>query len=245
MITIQLINELNKDDLESTKKPKLTFFDRLKQLFNTVVSPSKVFKEISQSQVSLGINFFLIILLQCITSYFTSMNLVRTDQFASMLPPEMINDNTFNILSLFMSIIVSIQMAVTVLITSTIYYLVFKLFKFSINFKQMFLIMFLIQLIRILGSIFNSIFSLDSGIPITSLAYMFFDNVSIGEIPEGNLFLINSLTYLEFFKIWALVVSAIGIAIIAKKSFKLTIGILLSLFFIGMIISSLLAVMIS
>ena len=246
LIKIQVLPEVEQNNI-NTKRSQYSYslWGRLQQLALTIASPTKAFEKMKDDKVSIGINFLLIALIQFIISYFTSINLVQTNQFAEILPSEMQNGKTFIIFSIFMSIIAIIQMVFMVLVVSSVYFLTFKAFKYEITFRQMFQILYLTQIIKLLGIAFNSILSLGSEIPLTSLAFPFFKNVLVGELPQGNIFLINALAHFEFFSLWGLIVSAIGISIIAKKDFKVTVGILGIVFILGMVVSSLSVALIS
>lgn len=201
---------------------KYSLKNRLLQLVGVLVSPTQTFQILKEKNFSLGINFYMILIFNFITSYFLSKNVVSSMEFQNMLPEELQNASSLSMFSLIISFFSIFQILFTVLVTSVIYFGIYKVSKYKISLKTVFIIVFLAQLITILGKLFNSFFMVGSEntIPITSLAFPFYANESF------PLSLLNLLSYVDFFNIWSLLVISIGISVATNQSFKKTLGIM-------------------
>lgn len=117
--------------------------------------------------------------------------------------------------------------AIIILISSGIYMLIAKIVQSDVTFKQMFSLFVYVSFITALGGLINGFFSMfvtgsNPNIPLTSL------NSIVGA--EGVLGVIFST--IEVFSIWGLVLTAIGLQIVAKFSKGLAWGTVIAFFII-------------
>src|SRR5699024_11278806 len=120
---------------------------------------------------------------------------------------------------------------ITILIGSVIYLIVAKLLKSDVTFKQLFSMNTYIMIIGALSFIVNGLFvSLVGGnseIMFTSLAYFIHTDGMMTAI----------LTNIEDFSIWSLILTALGLQIVANLSKTAACTVTLLFFYIGIVLS--------
>lgn len=123
----------------------------------------------------------------------------------------------------------------TVLISSFVYLIVAKVCQSDVSFRQLFSMNTYIMIIIAMGLIFNGIMALLIG-SNTELASTSLGSIMNVEGPIGALF-----EKIELFKIWSVIISAIGLQKVADLSKGVAWSILLTFFIVGVIFAMALA----
>lgn len=127
------------------------------------------------------------------------------------------------------SIVVSLFI---VLITSVIHIIVAKIASSTVSFKQLFSMNTYILMITALGAVLNGIVSVIVGTDDPEIMF-----TSLGSMVHTQGAMAGLWDSIEIFSIWQLIVTAIGLQIVAGFSKKLAWTLAIALFIIGVILS--------
>ena len=197
------------------------------ELFGMITRPREQFERIRENPIIWGA-MGIIIVLYILGSYLTSINVDTAtmnefgidEQFAGV----------FKLFALIGMIIGGIVIPLlSVLVTSFIFWLVAKIVQSDVSFRQLFSMNTYIMIISAIGLILNGIIMyFIAGYPEnlpTSLAFW------VGT--DGSVLLSN----LEIFAIWNVILTAIGLHIVARFSKGLAWSVSIGLYVIGILLS--------
>lgn len=211
-------------DQVNVKKPSL---------LGMIMNPKEQLTRIRDNPLILGaliiISFIFVVgtVLQMIN---INPSTVLDDELAGILDPG--DEKIVLILTLFGSGLAALFMPVIIiLISSFIYWVVAKLVKSKVTFKQLFSMSTYILFINSLGILINGLLTM----LISSNASGLF--TSLGSlVPSGTMFS-SILSSFELFGIWALILTAIGLQIVANFSKAAAWTVTILFFTIGIVFS--------
>lgn len=225
----------NQDNLYETNQNELDLHDNVENhmgnearmekpsLFGMIGSPRKQFERIRENPTIL-VALIVVTILAIISTLFTlqGMDVQLEEDLAGLGEGEML---LFTIITQVTAVIVAtIAPSIVILIGAAIYLLIAKIAKTDVSFKQLFSMLAFIAFITSLGALLNGLVSFFIGggynpeVPVTSL------NVIVGA--DGILGLI--LSSIEVFSIWGIILTAIGLQVVAKFSKGLAWGIVIA-----------------
>jgi len=211
------MNEEEKEQQEiSLEKPSL---------FGMFLEPKKQFERLKDNPIIL-VPFIIIAVLTTI-GMFVMMS--QIDFIAQA--PELANmgEDELMFVTIFTQVIFVITgilaPAVSILVSSFVYFMVAKIVKNDVSFKQLFSMNTFIYIISILGIFVNALafFAVDNPDPevyLTSLNSMIGADGALGVL----------FTSIEIFSIWNIILTAIGLQIVAKFSKGLSWGLVIGIF---------------
>lgn len=198
------------NEKEVEEKPKI---------LGMVTQPTVQFKKIKQNPV-IWMPLIIISLLMMVGAFITAMNIDYSNNPEIQEAIEVIGiDEDVMIRSgaILAGLGNLILPGITALITTVIYLVISKVIKKQVSFSQLFSMNTYILFISAIGVLLNGLLSTvltgDTSTLFTSLAYV---------IPTDNIMLENVFAMIEIFTIWGLVLTIIGLQIVAnfsKKSF--------------------------
>lgn len=215
------INETMNENTVELKKPSL---------IGMVMNPREQFERIRKNP-KIIVALIVITVLSIISVLFTlqSMSEVLEQEMVGISEEELM---IFTIATQITAIVMAtFTPAVSILITSGIYMLIAKIAQSDVTFKQMFSLFLYTSFITSLGSLINGFFSMfiagtSPEVPLTSL------NSIVGA--EGVLGV--TLSSIEVFTIWGIVLMAIGLQVVAKFSKGLAWGTVIAFFIISLLL---------
>ncbi|HLR70193.1 MAG TPA: Yip1 family protein [Pseudogracilibacillus sp.] len=190
-------------------------------MFGMIMSPREQFEKIRQ-------NPKVIVILITVTILAIISALLALESLDATLEAEMMGFSEdelliFTIITQITTIVLAtILPAIVILIAAAVYLLIAKIANTDVSFKQLFSMLAYIGFVTGLGGLLNGILTYfiagsDPEVPITSL------NSIIGmEGPLGVLF-----SSIELFSIWGIILTAIGLQVVAKFSKGLAWGIII------------------
>lgn len=194
-------------------------------LLGMITQPREQFERIRENPTIL-VPIIIVIILAIITTLF-SLKGASAELDAELLELGEEGLLLFTIGLQITSVIVAIiAVPIAILIAAAIYLLVAKVAKSDVSFKQLFSMIVFTSFITSLGGLFNGIISLFTGSfnpEITSL------NVIFGLDGVAGLF----LSSIEVFSIWGIILTALGLQIVAKFPKGLAWGIVIAFTLIG------------
>lgn len=152
------------------------------------------------------------------------------DELAGIIEPG--QEHIAYMLALFGSGIAALFMPTIIILFSTfVYWIVSKIVKSHVSFKQLFSMNTYILFINAIGVFINGLFvastGRDSGFILTNL----------GSYVQGDSMFGSILSNIELFSIWALILTALGLQIVARFSKKAAWTVTIGLFLIGIVFS--------
>jgi len=190
-------------------------------MFGMIMSPREQFEKIRQ-------NPKVIVILITVTILAIISALLALESLDATLEAEMMGFSEdelliFTIITQITTIVLAtILPAIVILIAAAVYLLIAKIANTDVSFKQLFSMLAYIGFVTGLGGLLNGILTYfiagsDPEVPVTSL------NSIIGmEGPLGVLF-----SSIELFSIWGIILTAIGLQVVAKFSKGLAWGIII------------------
>lgn len=118
-----------------------------------------------------------------------------------------------------------------ILLSTAIYFIIVKILKSEITFKQTFSMFSHISIISAIGALFQGIIMLVvPNLPADTIV------TSLGSLVDAGPMLNAVLNSIELFSIWQLIVTALGLQIVAKLSKRVSWTIVIVVFFIGLVL---------
>lgn len=196
-------------------------------LFGMFLEPKKQFERLKDNPIIL-VPFIIIAVLTTIGMFvmMSQIDFIAQD-------PELANmgEDELMFVTIFTQVIFVITgilaPAVSILVSSFVYFIVAKIAKSEVSFKQLFSMNTFIYIISILGIIVNALafFAVDNPNPDVYLT-------SLNSIVEADGVLGVLFTSIEIFSIWNIILTAIGLQIVAKFSKGLSWGLVIGIFVI-------------
>lgn len=215
---VELTNEVEKQAEVNLEKPSL---------FGIITEPKTQFKRIVDNPIIL-VPFIIVTILTVLGMLLmmTQIDFMGIDPYFNQMSEEEVMiatifaQATFAITGLFIP-------AFSILISTVIYFIIAKIAKSTVSFKQMFSMNTFIYMITVLSIFVNALgfFGMSNPNPDVYLTSL---NSIIGA--EGALGAL--LSSIEIFTIWGLIVTAIGLQIVARFSKGLAWGIVIVFFVI-------------
>lgn len=214
------MNEEEKEQQEKTllEKPSL---------FGMFLEPKKQFERIKDNPIIL-VPFIIIAVLTTIGMFvmMSQIDFIAQD-------PELANmgEDELMVVTIFTQVIFVITgilaPAVSILVSSFVFFIVAKIAKSEVSFKQLFSMNTFIYIISILGIFVNALafFAVDNPNPDVYLTRL--NSMIEADGALGVLF-----TSIEIFSIWNIILTAIGLQIVAKFSKGLSWGLVIGIFVI-------------
>lgn len=189
-------------------------------LVGMLTSPGEQFRKIEQAPIFLKA-LIAVTILSMITAVFAvqGMQDMFVEDFVGLDEEEMV---IFTIITKVVSVIVAaFAPAIVILIGAAIYFVIAKVVKSDVTFKQMFSMYVYITFVSTIGGLINALFiNFANGnpeIPFTSLNILVQADGALGIL----------LSSIELFTIWVIILTAIGLQIVAKFSKALAWGIVI------------------
>lgn len=196
-------------------------------LFGMFLEPKKQFERLKDNPIIL-VPFIIIAVLTTIGMFvmMSQIDFIAQD-------PELANmgEDELMFVTIFTQVIFVITgilaPAVSILVSSFVYFIVAKIAKSEVSFKQLFSMNTFIYIISILGIFVNALafFAVDNPNPDVYLT-------SLNSIVEADGALGVLFTSIEIFSIWNIILTAIGLQIVAKFSKGLSWGLVIGIFVI-------------
>src|SRR5690625_171541 len=221
-------NDLNEHSVESTGNPSV---------FGIITTPREQFEKIIHQPK------FLIAIL--IVTLFTFIGALLT-LFNFTLPADIIAEigggeeaELVLLISKVTLIIAGIVGPICgILLSTAIYFIIVKILKSEITFKQTFSMFSHISFISAIGALFQGIIMLVvPNLPADTVV------TSLGSLVDAGPMLNAVLNSIELFSIWQLIVTAIGLQIVAKLSKRISWTIVIVVFIIGLVLQMVSAAM--
>lgn len=221
-------NDLNEHSVESTGNPSV---------FGIITTPREQFEKIIHQPK------FLIAIL--IVTLFTFIGALLT-LFNFTLPADIIAElgggeeaELVLLISKVTLIIAGIVGPIFgILLSTAIYFIIVKILKSEITFKQTFSMFSHISIISAIGALFQGIIMLVvPNLPADTVV------TSLGSLVDAGPMLNAVLNSIELFSIWQLIVTAIGLQIVAKLSKRISWTIVIVVFIIGLVLQMVSAAM--
>jgi|GEM_PF-324747 len=221
-------NDLNEHSVESTGNPSV---------FGIITTPREQFEKIIHQPK------FLIAIL--IVTLFTFIGALLT-LFNFTLPADIIAElgggeeaELVLLISKVTLIIAGIVGPIFgILLSTAIYFIIVKILKSEITFKQTFSMFSHISIISAIGALFQGIIMLVvPNLPADTVV------TSLGSLVDAGPMLNAVLNSIELFSIWQLIVTAIGLQIVAKLSKRVSWTIVIVVFIIGLVLQMVSAAM--
>lgn len=210
--------QMENNVLETTEKPSL---------LGMITSPGEQFERIKDNP-RIIVALLVITALAIVSALLTlkGMDAMMEEQFAEFGEEEMF---MFTIVTQITTVVfAAIGPAAIILISAAIYLVIAKIAQSDVTFKQLFSMFTYLSIITILGGLLNGIMlALVGGNPETSFTSL---NSIVGA--EGVLGVI--LNSIEVFMIWGLILTAIGLQIVADFSKKLAWGVVIAFALLGL-----------
>lgn len=194
-------------------------------LFGMFLEPKKQFEGLKDNPIIL-VPFIIIAVLTTIGMFvmMSQIDFIAQD-------PELANmgEDELMFVTIFTQVIFVITgilaPAVSILVSSFVYFIVAKIAKSEVSFKQLFSMNTFIYIISILGIFVNALafFAVDNPNPDVYLT-------SLNSIVEADGALGVLFTSIEIFSIWNIILTAIGLQIVAKFSKGLSWGLVIGIF---------------
>ncbi len=212
---------MNKKEVE--EKPKI---------LGMVTQPTAQFKKIKQNPV-IWMPLIIISLLMMVGAFITAMNIDYSNNPEIQEAIEVIGiDEDVMIKSgaILAGLGNLIIPGIIALISTVIYLVISKVIKKQVSFSQLFSMNIYILFISAIGVILNGLLSTvltgDSSILFTSLAFV---------IPTDNIMLENIFAMIEIFTIWGLILTVIGLQIVANFSKKASLIIVIGFYILSLL----------
>lgn len=207
--------------------------DHKPSLLGIIMSPEEQFVKIRNNPRILGALIVITLIFVVGTvmqmSYVDPKTLID-DELASVLGPG--DEHIAYILAVFGSGIAALFMPVIIILISTvIYFVVAKIVKSPVLFKQLFSMNTYIMLITAIGLFINGLFTASIG---ADPAVMF---TSLGAFVQVDTMLGAILANFELFALWSLILTAMGLQIVAGFSKGAAWTVTIVLFVIGIVFS--------
>lgn len=196
-------------------------------LFGMFLEPRKQFERLKDNPIIL-VPFIIIAVLTTIGMFvmMSQIDFIAQD-------PELANmgEDELMFVTIFTQVIFVITgilaPAVSILVSSFVYFIVAKIAKSEVSFKQLFSMNTFIYIISILGIFVNALafFAVDNPNPDVYLT-------SLNSIVEADGALGVLFTSIEIFSIWNIILTAIGLQIVARFSKGLSWGLVIGIFVI-------------
>lgn len=196
-------------------------------LFGMFLEPKKQFERLKDNPIIL-VPFIIIAVLTTIGMFvmMSQIDFIAQD-------PELANmgEDELMFVTIFTQVIFVITgilaPAVSILVSSFVYFIVAKIAKSEVSFKQLFSMNTFIYIISILGIFVNALafFAVDNPNPDVYLT-------SLNSMVEADGALGVLFTSIEIFSIWNIILTAIGLQIVAKFSKGLSWGLVIGIFVI-------------
>lgn len=194
-------------------------------LFGMFLEPRKQFERLKDNPIIL-VPFIIIAVLTTIGMFvmMSQIDFIAQD-------PELANmgEDELMFVTIFTQVIFVITgilaPAVSILVSSFVYFIVAKIAKSEVSFKQLFSMNTFIYIISILGIFVNALafFAVDNPNPDVYLT-------SLNSIVEADGALGVLFTSIEIFSIWNIILTAIGLQIVARFSKGLSWGLVIGIF---------------
>lgn len=194
-------------------------------LFGMFLEPKKQFERLKDNPIIL-VPFIIIAVLTTIGMFvmMSQIDFIAQD-------PELANmgEDELMFVTIFTQVIFVITgilaPAVSILVSSFVYFIVAKIAKSEVSFKQLFSMNTFIYIISILGIFVNALafFAVDNPNPDVYLT-------SLNSIVEADGALGVLFTSIEIFSIWNIILTAIGLQIVARFSKGLSWGLVIGIF---------------
>lgn len=211
------------NEKEVEEKPKI---------LGMVTQPTVQFKKIKQNPV-IWMPLIIISLLMMVGAFITAMNIDYSNNPEIQEAIEVIGiDEDVMIRSgaILAGLGNLILPGITALITTVIYLVISKVIKKQVSFSQLFSMNTYILFISAIGVLLNGLLSTvltgDTSTLFTSLAYV---------IPTDNIMLENVFAMIEIFTIWGLVLTIIGLQIVANFSKKASLIIVIGFYILSLL----------
>lgn len=202
-------------------------------LFGMIMSPKNQFEKMRANPIIWGalIMITVIFVIGTVLQMFNvDPSTMINEELEGILSPG--DEGIVYLLSIFGSGLAALFMPIIiVLISSFIYWVVAKLVKSTVTFKQLFSMNTYILFINSLGILINGLLAVSIGAG-SNLTY-----TSLGTFFQGHALLEAIFSNFELFGIWALILTAIGLQIVARFSKTAAWTVTILLFIIGLVFS--------
>jgi hypothetical protein len=210
-------------DEQSVEKPSI---------FGMIMNPGEQFMRLRERPIFL-VPFIIVTVLTIIGMWMMSQGIDFTELDENMPPVsgdelaffETITKITFFVTGLFTPII-------SILISTVIYFIVAKIVKTDVGFKQLFSMSTFIYFISAIAIVINGLAMMLAGGGDENALFTSLNSVVGADGALGALF-----NMIEVFSIWAIILGALGLQIVAKFSKVLSWSVVIGLFVVGAIFS--------
>lgn len=196
-------------------------------LFGMILDPRTQFERIRMNPKVL-VPFIIITVLTTIGMLLmmSQMDIIGDDPYLNSMGEEELMYMT--IFTQIVSVITGIVTpAISILISTIVYFIIAKIVKSEVSFKQLFSMATFIYIISVLSLLLNSIAFFAVSNPDPNLYFTSLNSIVGAEGALGAL-----LVSIEIFTIWGMILSAIGLQIVAKFSKGLSWGIVIAIYII-------------